>query len=366
MGSKARLVGGRLALVGALLYVSEWLVIPFSVDLPTDDLGDDASVIAAAYAGHGTELAFLAGWLSFALLGRIVFVAALRSAFRDSPRETTLVDIAVAAMAVSVAIEIVQLGLVATAGWLAEANADAGAIVALDGAGTVLFGLVLAPIGASVLASSMAMLLSGLFARWRAILGVVAGALVVAGGVVSTTGAGDTGTVHDLADPLTGPPVALFWSGCSPPRSSSSVAHLRRARLEPRSTSARARVQPTRARARERPPSAVRPRAGAGRQARRSLGRSAARGPLRLAPRARTRSRCRRSRVTLRLHRIRDDDASEAEPLAKETVDDRGRLRGNASGIERRIAGVSGRRPRSAGRRPGADSSSACAAGRAR
>jgi hypothetical protein len=291
MGSKARLVGSRLALVGALLYVSEWLVIPFSVDLPTDDLGDDASVIAAAYAGHGTELAFLAGWLSFALLGRIVFVAALRSAFRDSPRETTLVDTAVAAMAVSVAIEIVQLGLVATAGWLAEANADAGAIVALDGAGTVLFGLVLAPIGASVLASSMAMLLSGLFARWRAILGVVAGALVVAGGSVSTTGAGDTGTVHDLADPLTGPPVA---------------------------------------------------------------------------PRARTRSRCRRSRVTLRLHRIRDDDASEAEPLAKETVDDRGRLRGNASGIERRIAGVSGRRPRSAGRRPGADSSSACAAGRAR
>ena len=211
MGSRAGLVGTRLALVGALLYLSEWLVIPFSVDLPTDDLGEDASAIASAYAGHGTELAFLAGWLSFALLGRIVFVTALRSAFRDSPRESTLADIAVAAMAVSVAVEIVQLALVATAGWLAEANADAGAIVALDGAGTVLFALVLAPIGASVLASSIAMLRSGLFARWLAVLGVVSGALVVAGGVVRTTGAGDTGTIHDLADPLTGPPVALFW-----------------------------------------------------------------------------------------------------------------------------------------------------------
>ena len=211
MGSRSLLVGTRLALVGALLYLSEWLVIPFSVDLPTDELGEDASSVASAYAGHATELAFLAGFLSFALLGRIVFVAALRSAFRDSPRELILLDVAVAAMAVSVAIEILQLGLVATAGWLAEAGADSETIVGLDAAGTVLFGLVLAPIGASVLASSLAMLLSGLFARWLAWLGVVAGALVIAGGVVSTAGAGDTGTVHDLGDPLTGPPVALFW-----------------------------------------------------------------------------------------------------------------------------------------------------------
>ena len=153
--------------------------------------------------GTAPKLAFIAGFLSFALLGRIVFVAALRSAFRDSPRELILLDVAVAAMAVSVAIEILQLGLVATAGWLAEAGADSETIVGLDAAGTVLFGLVLAPIGASVLASSLAMLLSGLFARWLAWLGVVAGALVIAGGVVSTAGGGDTGTVHDLGDPLT-------------------------------------------------------------------------------------------------------------------------------------------------------------------
>lgn len=211
MDARARLVGTRLALAGALLYLSEWLVIPFVVDLPTDDLGSDTSSIAAEYAGHGTELAFLAGWLSFVLLGRIVFVAALRSAFGDRPRTQPLLDIAVAAMAVSVAVEIVQLGLVATAGWLGEEGTAPEAIVALDAAATVLFGLVLAPIGASVLASSLAMLLSGLFARWLAWLGVIAGVLVIAGGVVSTTGAGDSGVVHDLADPLTGPPVALFW-----------------------------------------------------------------------------------------------------------------------------------------------------------
>jgi hypothetical protein len=209
--STARIVGTRLALVGAVLYLSEWLVIPFVVDLPTDDLGEDATAIAAAYAGHGTELAFLAGWLSFALLGRVLFVSALRSTFRDSPRELVLADLAVAAMAVSVAIEIVQLGLIATAARLAEAGADSATIVALDGAGTMLFGLVVALIGASVLASSLAMVRSGIFPRWISWLGVVVGVLVVAGGVVSTTGAGDTGTVADLADPLTGPPVALFW-----------------------------------------------------------------------------------------------------------------------------------------------------------
>lgn len=71
-------------------------------------------------------------------------------------------------MAISVAVEIVQLGLTSTGAWLAETGTDPGAIVALDGAATVLFPLVVAPIGASVLASSVAMLVSGLFPRWLA------------------------------------------------------------------------------------------------------------------------------------------------------------------------------------------------------
>lgn len=140
-----------------------------------------------------------------------MFVAGVRSVLRGAPRELVLADIAVGAMIVGVAIEIVQLGLVATAGWLADAGADAGTIAAFDGAGTVLFTLILAPIGVSVLASSAAMLLSGLFARWLGLLGALAGALVVAGGVVGTTSTGETGTLHDLSDPLTGPPVAAFW-----------------------------------------------------------------------------------------------------------------------------------------------------------
>jgi hypothetical protein len=202
--------GTRLALVGTVLYLSEWLVIPFVPDLPSDDLGENSAAIASAYAGHGTELAFIAGYLSFALLGRVVFVAALRTAFPD-PASRVWTDIAFGAMAISVAIEIVQLGLVATAGWLAEADAGADGIVAFDAAATVLFTLIFATIGTAVLTSSIAMLASRSFPSWIAWLGLVAGALVVVGGIVGTTGAGDTGTLHDLADPLTGPPVAAFW-----------------------------------------------------------------------------------------------------------------------------------------------------------
>lgn len=211
MSSRGQQAGTRLALLGTVLYLSEWLVIPFVADLPTDDLGDGATSIAAAYADHGTELAFIAGYLSFALLGRVVFVAALRSVVPDSALWRTLMDVALAAMAISVGIEIVQLGLTSTAAWLAEAGTEAGPIVALDGAATVLFMLVVTTVGASVLASSTAMLLSGVFPRWLGWLGLIDGVLVIAGGIVGATGAGDTGTVHDLADPLTGPPVAAFW-----------------------------------------------------------------------------------------------------------------------------------------------------------
>jgi hypothetical protein len=42
-------------------------------------------------------------------------------------------------------------------------------------------------------------------------LGLIDGSLVIAGGIVSATGAGDSGAIHDLADPLRGPPVAIFW-----------------------------------------------------------------------------------------------------------------------------------------------------------
>jgi hypothetical protein len=206
-----QLVGNRLALAGTVLYFTEWVVIPFAPSLPTDRLGHDPAATVAAYADHPGTTALLAGWLSFVLLGRIAFCAGLRNAFRASPRELALADWAFGAMVVSVAIEVLCYALVATGGWLADAGSGAGTIVALDAAGTVLFYLVFAPVGLSVAAGSLAMLISGLFPRWIVWLGLVAGPLVLAGGVVGASAAGSTGGFHDVGAALGGLPLVGFW-----------------------------------------------------------------------------------------------------------------------------------------------------------
>jgi hypothetical protein len=67
------------------------------------------------------------------LLGRIVFVTALRHPVPRSTLARTLLDVAVAAMAISIAVEIAQLGLTSTAAWLAESGTGADTIVAVRG-----------------------------------------------------------------------------------------------------------------------------------------------------------------------------------------------------------------------------------------
>jgi hypothetical protein len=213
MASRTLLVGNRLALLGALLYLSEWVAIAFlPAELPTDKLGEDPASIAAAYGDDVTRIAIITGFFSFVLLGRVVFVAGLRDALRDSPRARGLADVALVAMGVSVAIEIVSLGLAASAARIAEVGGEESSIVALDAAASILFALVLAPIGVSVLAASLAMLFSGLFWRRLCWLGIVAGVAMIAGGVIATGGLGRGGTLGDLADgPATGPAVFAFW-----------------------------------------------------------------------------------------------------------------------------------------------------------
>jgi hypothetical protein len=208
---EARLVGTRLALIGAVLYLLEWAVIPFFPDIPTERLGDDARAIIAEYAGEARVTAFAVGWFALVLLGRVLYTVALRDALRVSGRPSSLASFAVGAMAVSVALEVANGGAVAGAAWLAERGADAASVVALDAAAHILFALVFAPIGVSVLAASLAMLASGLFRVWLSVLGVVSGSLLIVGGVLHPLVAGETGTFRDVG----GLPVALgvptFW-----------------------------------------------------------------------------------------------------------------------------------------------------------
>ena len=211
MARRAELVGNRLALAGAVLYLLEWAAIAFLPELPTDRLGDDPGAIVDAYRGHAGATALAAGWFSFVLLGRVLFVAAVRRAFHDSGRRSTLLDFALGAMIVSVAIEIVSLSLPAAAAWIADTEPSEAAIVALDAAGSIAFLMVFAPIGASVIAIAAVMSASGLFPRWVGWLGLGAGALTIVGGIIEAAALGDDGTFHDLGELPTSFGALAFW-----------------------------------------------------------------------------------------------------------------------------------------------------------
>jgi hypothetical protein len=206
------LIGNRLALAGTVLYFLEWVAIAF---LPAvgDGLAfrEDAAAVAEEYRGDVRTICFGAGWFAFVLLGRILFMVALRKGFRDSGRDSALLDFAVGAMTVSVVIEVSSFGPVAAAAWLADGGGDASTIAGLDAAGTALFALGFVPIAVAVLAAAAAMLASGLFPRWVGVVGAVAGAIGIVGGILNVMGLGDTGGLQDAGEALTTIEALGFW-----------------------------------------------------------------------------------------------------------------------------------------------------------
>lgn len=210
MPSRGPLVGNRIALLGTALYFCEWIAIAFIPNVPTDKLGVDPAAIVAEYT-HPQRIAFAAGWFSFFLLGRVVFCAALRNAFYGMRRELLFADICLVAMGASVVLEVGSFALTAAATWLVQAHGTADGIVALDTAGSTAFAMVWGPIAMSVLAGSVAMLLSGLFPKWLSWLGVVAGALLAVGSTMGAAGLGATGALHDVGGTLTSIPVPGIW-----------------------------------------------------------------------------------------------------------------------------------------------------------
>jgi hypothetical protein len=204
------LIGNRIALVGAVMYFLEWVAILAIPSVPTDKLGRDPGSVVAAY-DHPKAIGVAAGWFSVFLFGRVVFTIGLRDAFRGLRRERLFANVAVAAMALSVAIEVISFGITAGAAWLAAWGGGQSAVVSLDAASEVLFQLVFGPIGVSVVAGSIAMLLSRLFPRWLCWVGVVGGSLLVVGGILGVGALGATGSFHDVAGAFTSIPVPIVW-----------------------------------------------------------------------------------------------------------------------------------------------------------
>lgn len=179
------LVGNRLALAGAVLYLCEFLglVLSHAQHLPHIP-GTAPDGVAASYAGHAGGLGFLVGWFGIVQPGRVLFVVGVAAALSASGRKNPLVWFAAALMAVGVALEIASEALAAGAGELAGSGQAAGAIE-LDRGASYLGAAILTPSGAAVLLTAWAMLRSGLFNRVLAAIGLLSGTSVIAAGLAS-------------------------------------------------------------------------------------------------------------------------------------------------------------------------------------
>lgn len=202
-----RLIGNKLVLAGALVYFGEWIGIAVAPSLPTDRLGADPAATMADYGHQPGHTGFLAGWLAVVLLGRIAFCVGLRDTVREHAAARRLADVAVSVMAVSVMVEIVDYGLVATASWLVDNGAPGAGVIAFDAAGTTLFPLIIAPAGVAVLLCAAAMAISGLYPRRLAWPGIAVGALLALGGIEEAAALGSSGLVHDIGYL----PIPLLW-----------------------------------------------------------------------------------------------------------------------------------------------------------
>jgi hypothetical protein len=203
--------GNRLALAGAILYFLEWVVIIPAGGAGPAALGTKAAAIVSLYATHAGAQEFMASWFSLVLLGRIVFVAGVRSALQRSPRELPLADVALAAMTVSVLLEIAAYAVAASAGYLAGHSGPTAAIVGLDGSANWLDQIIWAPLGLSVATSAFAMLRSAIFPRWLCWLGLVSGLVSTAYGALAGPAFVSTGGAQSIVQAANGIGALSFW-----------------------------------------------------------------------------------------------------------------------------------------------------------
>jgi hypothetical protein len=175
------LVGNRWVLVGAVVYLLEWVAIIWSGAVGVDALvtrGTEGSDLQASYDGHVDAVASMAGWFAVVLLGRVLIFIGLRHALAESGYRHPLLDLAVVAAAASVVLEIASYGLAAAAADRADAGEQAQAAL-LDQAGSGLNLMIAGGLGVAVAATSWCMRQSRLFSLPLAVVGLLAGALII-------------------------------------------------------------------------------------------------------------------------------------------------------------------------------------------
>ncbi|HUR52108.1 MAG TPA: hypothetical protein VMZ11_08290, partial [Mycobacteriales bacterium] len=204
------IVGNRWVLTGAVMYLLEWVAILAAGETGPADPGTSRADVLKLYQDHPKAVLFITSWCALVLLGRVLIVTGLRAALRTVGAASPLLDLAVAAMAVGVAMELVSLLSVGTAQVVAQNGGEEGTILALDTLGGLAFLCILPPLGLAVGASSWAMLRSRAFPVWIPAVGLVGGVLIALGGVVGGPGYLESGTLRDVGNVGTAG-IPLFW-----------------------------------------------------------------------------------------------------------------------------------------------------------
>lgn len=195
-----------MVLFGAVLYLLEWVaIITAHLGVPVGPAGTTAG-ITDAYSGHVNAFGWAAGWFSVVLLGRMLLVVGLRAALRNRPGIRPLMDLAVVAMAVSVALEIMTYAVAAGAAAALSRGGSAQTTAALDSVSWDLNLMVYGPLGVSVLVSALAMWQSAHFNRLLCVLGGLGGATLVLQALLFS-GPDQSSVAQGLQGG-----VALFWT----------------------------------------------------------------------------------------------------------------------------------------------------------
>lgn len=232
--SRPAIAGNRLVLVGAILYLLEWVaIIGAGFDAP---LGPGASTtdLLAAYHGHAEAYGWAAGWFGVVEIGRLLVMVGLAAALDPSGRRSALMQVAIVAMAVSCALEVASYAVVAATA-AASTDASAAVVRTLDLVAYDLNLLLAGPFGISLLCAGVAMWRSDLFSKVLPVLPLVSGAAFCVLGVAFSSP-----SHHGLADGLTSAGLLFWvwivwtgvilwrrtgWTGAEPPVAESELAH---------------------------------------------------------------------------------------------------------------------------------------------
>jgi hypothetical protein len=203
-GASIGLIGTRLALAGAVLYLLEWVAIIATSPPGPYGPGTATSELVSNYATHAGRAGAAAGWFAIVLLGRVLFVAAVRSSLRSEARLLPVLDLALGAMAVGVVLEVAAYVTDAATARLAADGAGAAVVSALDQTAYWTDLLIAGPTGVAVLATAAAMLRSRRYAGWLCWLGLVSGAAWLATSLIGgvTLGTGNGGGALDPVESL--------------------------------------------------------------------------------------------------------------------------------------------------------------------